>query len=220
MRGNVAFSPLFLRSAELGTRLGCGLGCGLGGAAGVSAALRGKRASPALSAMINIFRARSAAATPCVQIGGPSAGSSTMTVFSGRVPARLALAACLALSAITLGGCSPWWRAYRIDVQQGNNLDSTALSRLKLGMTRDQVRFVLGTPLVTDVFHVDRWDYVYRRERVAGATAETRRIAVFFKADRLDLVEGEGFPEDLITRINASPEGSSPAPAAAAGVGR
>ncbi len=143
-----------------------------------------------------------------------------MTVFPGPVPVRLVLTALLALSAITLAGCTPWWSSYRIDVQQGNNIDAVAVGRLKLGMTRDQVRFVLGTPLVTDVFHVDRWDYVYHRQRTATAPIEARRLTVFFQSDRLQRVEGEGFPDEVLARIAASAT-TSPAdpsmPAAAGG---
>jgi outer membrane protein assembly factor BamE len=132
-----------------------------------------------------------------------------MTVIPGLGPVRLALAAALALSAVGLVGCTPWWSSYRIDVQQGNNIDATAVGRLKLGMTRDQVRFVLGTPLVTDVFHVDRWDYVYHRQRTATAPIEARRLTAFFNADRLERVEGEGFPDDVLARIAASGAGSA-----------
>lgn len=79
---------------------------------------------------------------------------------------------------------------YRIDVRQGNYVDQGMVAQLKKGMTRDQVRFVLGTPLVEDVFHSDRWDYVYRFTPGNG-TPQERVLSVFFDGDRLDRVEGD-----------------------------
>jgi len=64
------------------------------------------------------------------------------------------------------------------------------VAQLKRGMSRDQVRFVLGSPLVTDVFRTDRWDYVYRFKPGRGEL-EQRTISVFFVDDRLDRVEGD-----------------------------
>ena len=71
---------------------------------------------------------------------------------------------------ILLSGCSyvpriPGVTPFRIEIQQGNYISQEAVSQLKLGMTKEQVRFVLGTPLVADIFHENRWDYVYRRQR-------------------------------------------------------
>ncbi len=79
---------------------------------------------------------------------------------------------------------------YRIDVRQGNYVDQDMVSQLKRGMSRDQVRFVLGSPLVVDMFRRDRWDYVYRFKPGAGE-AEQRVISVFFVDDRLDHVDGD-----------------------------
>jgi outer membrane protein assembly factor BamE len=58
-------------------------------------------------------------------------------------------------------------------------------------LTRDQVRFVLGTPLVSDIFHEERWDYVFMRQRANSSEIEYRRIAVFFDAGKLKRVEGD-----------------------------
>jgi outer membrane protein assembly factor BamE len=79
---------------------------------------------------------------------------------------------------------------YRIDVRQGNFVTQEMVAQLKPGMTRDQVRFVLGTPLVTDIFHADRWDYVYRFQPGKGA-AQQRRITVYFEDDKLARVAGD-----------------------------
>jgi outer membrane protein assembly factor BamE len=87
---------------------------------------------------------------------------------------------------------------YKIDVQQGNLVTQDMVSTLKPGMTRDQVKFVMGTPLITDMFHGDRWDYVYRMQRGKGATEE-RKITVYFDKDLLLRVEGDVVPLDPAT---------------------
>lgn len=79
---------------------------------------------------------------------------------------------------------------YRIDVQQGNALDQENVARLKPGLSRSQVRFLLGTPLVVDPFRTDRWDYVYQY-RKAGALTEQKRITLFFDGDTLARIEGD-----------------------------
>lgn len=91
--------------------------------------------------------------------------------------------------ALPLAGCG-WIAPYRMDIQQGNFLSQDMVSRLKRGMTRDQVRFVLGTPLVTDIFHANRWDYVYYLDRPGEPRVE-RRLAVFFENGRLARLEGD-----------------------------
>ena len=86
---------------------------------------------------------------------------------------------------------------YRIDVQQGNVLNQEMVSQLKPGQTREQVRYILGTPMLTDMFHASRWDYVYRLENGRTGAVESRRIAVFFNGEgRLEKVSGEvGVPQ-------------------------
>lgn len=68
---------------------------------------------------------------------------------------------------------------YRMDIQQGNFVTPDMVQKLSAGQTRDQVRFILGTPLITDVFNVNRWDYVFRFSK-GWNDPETRRLAVFF----------------------------------------
>lgn len=84
-------------------------------------------------------------------------------------------------------------KPYRIDIQQGNFLSQEMVSQLKKGMTREQVRFVLGTPMVADIFHADRWDYVYYRELSNGGK-EHRTVSVIFEKDRLARVLGDVIP--------------------------
>lgn len=79
---------------------------------------------------------------------------------------------------------------HKVEVQQGNYIDQEMLSKLKLDMTRSQVLFVLGTPLVTDAFHPDRWDYVYMIGE-AGDVDRKRGITVVFSGDRLVRIEGD-----------------------------
>lgn len=79
---------------------------------------------------------------------------------------------------------------YKIDIQQGNVVTQEMVEKLKLGMTRSQVRFVLGTPLITDVFHSNRWDYFYYFAP-RGSIAEKRKLTVIFADDRLSHIEGD-----------------------------
>jgi outer membrane protein assembly factor BamE len=106
--------------------------------------------------------------------------------------------------AASVAGCSasmvedlpnvPGLTPYRIEIQQGNFVSQDMIAKLKRGMSREQVRFVLGTPLLTDVFHRDRWDYVFFREQ-PDKTREERRISVFFENNRLVRVAGDVVPE-------------------------
>ena len=84
---------------------------------------------------------------------------------------------------------------YRIDVRQGNFVTQDMVAQLKPGLSRDQVRFILGTPLVTDMFHSNRWDYVYRFKAGHGE-AQQRRMAVFFEDNKLTRVTGDVVAED------------------------
>lgn len=102
----------------------------------------------------------------------------------------------LLVAALLVAACNPLtvFSVYRMEIQQGNYISQEAVSQLKMGMTRDQVRFVLGTPLVTDIFHEDRWDYIYRRQRSNSRQVEERRLSVFFTGDKLVRVEGDVVP--------------------------
>lgn len=82
---------------------------------------------------------------------------------------------------------------YKIDVQQGNVVTQEMVSKLKVGMTKSQVRYVLGTPLLMDIFHANRWDYVYRYVK-AGRLTEERRLTLFFDGDKLQRVTGDVVP--------------------------
>lgn len=81
-------------------------------------------------------------------------------------------------------------RPYHLDVRQGNYLTQEMVAQLKPGLTRDQVRFILGTPLVSDPFHANRWDYVYRMQR-GYEPAEQRHLVVYFDGNKLASVGGD-----------------------------
>jgi len=80
---------------------------------------------------------------------------------------------------------------YRIEIQQGNYVTQEMAAQLKPGLTRDQVRFVMGTPLLTDIFHEERWDYIFVRQRANSNVVEQRRVAVFFEDGKLKRVDGD-----------------------------
>lgn len=79
--------------------------------------------------------------------------------------------------------------AYKLDVQQGNYLDADTVAQVQEGMTRKQVRFLLGTPMIEDPFHADRWDYVYFFKPGRRGKPEERHLAVYFSADSVTRVE-------------------------------
>jgi outer membrane protein assembly factor BamE len=84
-----------------------------------------------------------------------------------------------------------FFRPYRPDIQQGNFISQEMVAQLKEGMTQDQVIFLLGTPLLNDVFHADRWDYAFRMQKGDGQIT-TSRVTVFFKDKRVTSFEGAG----------------------------
>ena len=92
---------------------------------------------------------------------------------------------------------------YRPDIQQGNFVSEEMVSQLKEGMTRDQVRFILGTPLLTDIFHADRWDYPFRLARGSGETTSSRVVVFFDKEGKVARFEGGNLPteKEYIDRI-------------------
>jgi outer membrane protein assembly factor BamE len=108
-----------------------------------------------------------------------------------------------------IGACS--WvprpiREYKIDIQQGNVLTQDMVSQLRPGLTKDQVRFILGTPVLMDMFHSNRWDYFYSLRKGSTEEFESRKFAVFFDdEDRLARVEGDVSPREA-AEAPAGPE--------------
>lgn len=121
----------------------------------------------------------------------------------GRTRRRVArLASAAAATAVALGalGCaskdtnrSGLLEPYRTGLPQGNYLTRQAVEQVREGMSRDQVRFLLGTPLLEHVFHTDRWDYVFSYRHPNGNT-ELRRVTVRFRNDRVAAVEADPLP--------------------------
>lgn len=107
---------------------------------------------------------------------------------SRRLHRAAAAALCLALA-----GCS-LLEPHKIDVQQGNIVDRSARDELRTGMTRKQVRFLLGNPVISDSFHPDRWDYIYY-VTPAGRSPDPvpKRLSLFFDGDVLTRVLDEYF---------------------------
>jgi outer membrane protein assembly factor BamE len=91
-----------------------------------------------------------------------------------------------------LGVLSP----YRIDIPQGNFISEEMVLQLKEGMTPDQVRFALGTPLIIDIFHADRWDYVFRMLKRNDEVLSSR-VTVYFKDGRVSRFEGGNLPTEV-----------------------
>jgi outer membrane protein assembly factor BamE len=103
----------------------------------------------------------------------------------------LSLPICILLTGCAnVSGVTSYLKPYRIDIRQGNFVSQEMVAQLKPGLTRDQVRFILGTPLVADLFHANRWDYVYHFQPGHG-DAEERRVAVYFEDNKLARVDGD-----------------------------
>ena len=88
--------------------------------------------------------------------------------------------------AALIAGCSAWGfpGVYRIDIEQGNIVTQEMVDQLKPGMSRRQVRYILGTPLIEDSFNRDRWDYIYLLRNGYDTKAENR-LTVYFDGDSL-----------------------------------
>ncbi len=171
-----------------------------------------------------------ATATPAVPAKGPAATGSAPTApsvaSSAAAPAQNSASNSAANTSLTttreqrrFGGLLT---PYRIDIQQGNFVSEEMVSQLKVGMTQEQVRFVLGTPLLNDMFHANRWDYAFDLKRGSSGETTRGRLTVFFKDKRLDHWEGGDLPneQDYLAKIAGSrpdkkPVEGKPASAAA-----
>ncbi len=99
---------------------------------------------------------------------------------------------------------------YKIDIQQGNVLTQDMVSQLRPGLSKDQVRFILGTPVLMDMFHANRWDYVYSLRKGNSSVTEMRKFSTFFDADgKLVRVSGDvaaASAEDAVQPANKMQE--------------
>jgi outer membrane protein assembly factor BamE len=127
---------------------------------------------------------------------------------SARRNAPLILA--LAVVSATLFGCGSFDGAkklvdpYKFDIVQGNFVSKEQVDALRPGMSRQQIREILGTPLLTSVFHADRWDYVFSINR-QYAEPQEYKLTLYFKGDILDRFEGDTMPTEaeFVSRLNS-----------------
>ena len=96
----------------------------------------------------------------------------------------------VALTLISLSGCTAFPGVYKMDVAQGNEVTQEMVDQLRPGMTQSQVRYVMGTPLLTDTFNQNRWDYIYQMVEEDERT-EKRRVTLYFENNRLVRLEGD-----------------------------
>ena len=104
---------------------------------------------------------------------------------------RFALLLC---SCLTLAACGPF--VHRIDVQQGNYVTQETVAKLQKGMTKAEVRQLLGTPLLSDVFHANRWDYYFSHRKGRSQAEERKRFTVLFQDEKVVEFGGEAQPAD------------------------
>ncbi|MGH1460679.1 MAG: outer membrane protein assembly factor BamE [Neptuniibacter sp.] len=95
---------------------------------------------------------------------------------------------------LILTGCSGFSGVYKFDIPQGNVVTQEMVDQLKPGMTPSQVRFVMGTPLITDTFHEGRWDYIYTKKSGDDGSVEGGRISLLFVDGKLSSLNGDFRP--------------------------
>jgi outer membrane protein assembly factor BamE len=106
---------------------------------------------------------------------------------------KLLLTSLTFVGLLALAGCS-FPGVYKIDVQQGNVVTQDMIDQLRPGMTRSQVRFIMGNPLLTDTFHANRWDYLYSIQPGGGKRLQERVSLVFNDNDQLAGLSGDFLP--------------------------
>ena len=117
------------------------------------------------------------------------------------------------ISLLFISACSGrLFTVHKIDVQQGNAIDQKKVEQVKIGMTREQVKFLMGPPLITDVFHPERWDYIYFLIPDYGET-ERRHLMVLFEGDKVASLEKSDIPEPEAAEASIeSTTGDAPEP--------
>lgn len=117
-----------------------------------------------------------------------------------RAGTRLLVALSLTAAFTAISGC-----VYRMNIQQGNFLEARTVDQLQVGMTRSQVRYLLGTPMIPDGFDKERWDYLYFFKKGRLRRPEERHVVVYFKEDKVDKFERSNVP-------NKAPSGPDEGP--------
>ena len=131
-------------------------------------------------------------------------------VFKGfYIPVRLGLAAFAMSALLGLSGCTSavdntqraWmnkvFKPYVPDIVQGNFISSEQYAKLQLGMTREQVRQILGTPLLASYFHANRWDYIFEFKRSNQIIGKERHVTIFFDGDKVVKFDGDALPTEV-----------------------
>jgi outer membrane protein assembly factor BamE len=108
------------------------------------------------------------------------------------------------------GGASGPFSLYKMDIRQGNYVTAEMREKLKLGMSRQQVRYVLGTPMISDPFHANRWDYVYLLEH-RGKLIEEQRLTLLFEGDNLARIDDGSKPAETAPAIRPDASVTGPA---------
>jgi outer membrane protein assembly factor BamE len=126
---------------------------------------------------------------------------------------RRTLTVIAATAAVAMCGC-----VYRPTIQQGNLLQLDEIDQVKIGMTRSQVRYILGTPMVSDPFEPDRWDYVYTLQKGHDKHIDRAHFVVLFDGDKVKEVDKQQLPEetDVAKRVRAERDKRAAAEAKAA----
>lgn len=137
-----------------------------------------------------LFRHRPRAAVPGRARHRPGPTAPRMALCLGVLALSLALGACASKDTTRSGLFEP----YRIDIPQGNYVTQQMLDQVKDGMSREQVRFALGSPLLVNPFRTDQWDYVYRYQHANGR-ADVRRVAIRFADNRVSGIQADALPQ-------------------------
>ena len=113
------------------------------------------------------------------------------------VVACLVLGACSTAASMSTSAVNPvnWITPYKVDVIQGNFVSKEQVAQLRPGLSRDEVKAVLGTPLMASLFHADRWDYVFTLKR-QGVEPQSFKYTVYFKDNLLERFEGDAMPSE------------------------
>ena len=183
MRGPVAFRPMSRKSAGLGFWF----------------------VFMALGAKINVLMIRPAMRN-CLELFTCFLNPRFKGVSS---PSRLGLAAFAIATLLGVSACTSavdetqraWmnkvFRPYVPDIVQGNFISSEQYAKLQVGMSREQVRQILGTPLLASYFHAHRWDYIFEFKRQNQVVGQERRVTIFFDGDKVSKFEGDALPTDV-----------------------
>ncbi len=155
------------------------------------------------------------------------AGLPRKSVPTRRLRPASRLGAIAAPLLLGLAGCSslpslPTWQGesflglitpYRMDIVQGNVVTKEQAALVKPGMTRAQVRDILGSPMLTDLFHADRWDYIFTIKR-QGTEPQRRDVVAHFKGDLLERLDAPDLPseQEFVAQISRAPKSGRAAP--------